>query len=241
VFHVEHESPDPARRCEAALSRTESDEVAQEPETSAESAPDLLQRGLDELGFAPNTAQFEALLTLVSELERWSQRMNLTAHRSPAAIVRHLVLGAAGLATQVPPLASLADIGSGAGFPGLPFAVLRPDLRVTLVEPRRKRHHFQRAVVRAMGLRNVDMRLGRAEDLEATPHAAAVAQAVARPDQAIRWMLPWVERGGLVLLPAADDAPTPPHSDEISFDNKALRYRVPCGGPARALWIGRRG
>ena len=214
--------------------------MAQDREVSSESVPDLLRRGLAELGVEPSAAQSEALLTLASELERWSQRMNLTAHRSPEAIVRHLILGAAALVAQLPPIASLADIGSGAGFPGLPFAVLRPDSRVTLVEPRRKRHHFQRAAVRAMGLRNVDMRLGRAEELEANPHRAVVAQALAQPDRALPWMLPWVEIGGLVLLPASADAPAPPIGENFSFEDERLRYRVPCGGPLRTLWIGRR-
>jgi len=209
-------------------------------ESGTESPRDLLERGLTELGFEPTAAHSDALLALVSELGRWSQRMNLTAHRSPEAIVRHLILGAAALTAQVPSVGSLADIGSGAGFPGLPFAVLRPETRVTLVEPRQKRHHFQRAAVRAMGLRNVEMRLGRAEELEPTPHQAVVAQALAQPDRALRWMLPWVEVGGLVLLPISVDTPEPVENDKISFDNSYLEYQVPCGGLVRRLWIGRR-
>lgn len=214
--------------------------MALERKNSGETVRDVLQRGLSELGIEPTPGQSDALLALVSQLERWSQRMNLTAHRSPDAIARHLVLGAAAFTAQVPPIASLADIGSGAGFPGLPFAVLRPESKVTLVEPRRKRHHFQRSAVRAMGIRNVDMRHGRAEELEPTLHQAAVAQALAQPDQALLWMAPWVESGGLVLLPASADSPPPPENRDFSFNNRRLRYKVPCGGPVRVLWIGRR-
>ena len=73
--------------------------------------------------------QLDALLTLASLLAKWSQRLNLTAHRALDAIVRRLLLEAAALAAQIPIVASLADIGSGAGFPGLPIAVLRPECR----------------------------------------------------------------------------------------------------------------
>jgi 16S rRNA (guanine527-N7)-methyltransferase len=214
--------------------------MALERDATGESHRDLLERGLKELGFSPAAAQIESLLALASQLERWSQQMNLTAHRSLDAIVRHLILGAAALTAQIPPIVSLADIGSGAGFPGLPFAALRPETRVTLVEPRRKRHHFQRAAVRAMGLRNVEMRLGRAEELESTPHQAAIAQALAQPGQAVRWMVPWVEVGGLVLLPTAAGTTEPVTDATISFDNNSLEYQEPCGGPIRRLWVGRR-
>ena len=111
-------------------------------------------------------------------------------------------LDAAALTAQLPEIASLADIGSGAGFPGLPFAILRADCRVTLVESRERRHHFQRQVIRQLGLDNVRAELGRAEALEPSLHAAAIAQAVARPADALPLLLPWVEIGGLLLFPA---------------------------------------
>ena len=63
---------------------------------------------------------------------------------------------------------------------GLPLAILHPRRRVTLVESRERRHHFQRAAVRELGLGNVEPQLGRAESLEARPHDAVVAQAMAR-------------------------------------------------------------
>lgn len=172
-------------------------------------------------------------------LAEWSRRLNLTAHRTVDAIVRRLLLEAAALAAQIPLLTSLADIGSGAGFPGLPIAVLRPECGVTLVEARQKRHHFQRAVVRELGLGNAVPVLGRAETLEPRPHAAAIAQALAPPSRAIPWLLPWVAIGGLVLLPGSAVPPEVPERPGVSFE-ATIRYRVPCGGPNRTLWIGRR-
>jgi len=172
-------------------------------------------------------------------LEKWSRRINLTAHRTLDAIVRRLLLEAAALVRHIPPVASLADIGSGAGFPGLPIAVLRPECAVTLVEAREKRHHFQRAVVRDLGLANANPKLGRAETLEPHPHAAVIAQALAPPSRALPWLLPWAEIGGLVLLPGSACPPEVPEDRRVSLE-AIVHYRVPCGGPDRTLWIGRR-
>jgi len=208
---------------------------------TAESAVlERLRQGLAELQISADPEQLESLRILASELERWSRRMNLTAHRSAEEIVGNLILGAAALGAQLPAIESLADIGSGAGFPGLPIAVLRRETRITLVEPRERRHHFQRAAVRAMKLQNVKMLLGRAEDSALQrPHGAAIAQAVARSDQALEWLEPWVAPDGFFLLPAAVESPPPNPEKGIVFNR--LEYQVPCGGPSRTLWIGQRG
>jgi len=194
---------------------------------------------LRELEIPASNTQIDSLLRLSGMLSIWAQRMNLTGHRSLEGIAGRLVLGAAALAVHIPAVASLADIGSGAGFPGLPFAILRPECRVTLIEARRKRHHFQRAVVRELGLKTVRPTLGRSEDLAPEPHAAVVAQALAQADAALEWMLPWAEAGGLLLIPGSGSAfHSPPHPEV--HRSQTLRYRVPCGGPEYSLWIGYR-
>ena len=125
------------------------------PISTPESPQELLERGLSELEIDFDRHHLEALLGYTALLAAWSPRMNLTAHRSPDAIVRRLLLDAAALGARVGPVPSLADVGSGAGLPGVPLAILWRDCRVTLIEPRKKRHHFLRAVVRELGLANV--------------------------------------------------------------------------------------
>jgi 16S rRNA (guanine527-N7)-methyltransferase len=198
-----------------------------------------LARGLAELGFPAEPDLTPPLLTLAGMLSAWSLRMNLTAHRSLDAIVTRMLLDAAALVSQLPALDSVADIGSGAGFPGLPLAILRPGCRVTLIEARRKRHHFQRAVVRELALSNVALEHGRAEDLAPRAHAGAIAQALAKPERALPWMLPWVEDGGYLLLPGSDSPPQVPDRTDVSQE-RLVRYRVPVSGIERSLWIGRR-
>jgi 16S rRNA (guanine527-N7)-methyltransferase len=200
----------------------------------------LLAEGLAELELAVCENQLAALLELTSLLAQWSKRINLTGHRTVSEIVRRLILESAALARQLPEIDSLADIGSGAGFPGFPVAILRPNCRVTLVEARERRHHFQRQVIRQIGLENVRAELGRAEALEASPHAAAIAQAVAKPADALPLLLPWVEPAGWLLFPGSVPPPPVPSDDPRVHFEPVVTYCAPLGGVERALWLARK-
>jgi 16S rRNA (guanine527-N7)-methyltransferase len=203
------------------------------------SAGELLDSGLEELGLAPPGPVRQALLALAALLSAWSQRINLTGHRSPEAIVGRLILDAVALGQVLPPASRLVDLGSGAGFPGLPLAVLRPSLPVLLVEARERRHHFQRAVVRELALANVSALRGRAEQLTPQPAPLVIAQAVAAPDTALALARPWVEAGGWVGIPGSDRSEGPETRSEWIVEVRGLVYRVPAGGPERRLWLGR--
>jgi 16S rRNA (guanine527-N7)-methyltransferase len=165
--------------------------------------------------------------------------MNLTAHRDAEAVVRRLILDAVALDRELPIVSSMVDLGSGAGFPGLPIALLHPERKVTLVDSRERSHHFQRAAVRELGIGNTILRLGRAEELAPEPHALVTAQAMATPRQAVIWMLPWAEQGGILALPLSAAQP-PPGSIEGVGAESVSSYAVPLGGPRRALWLGRK-
>jgi 16S rRNA (guanine527-N7)-methyltransferase len=207
---------------------------------SVEAARSLLIEGFGELQLPVSARQLDTLLELAQLLGQWSKRINLTGHRTTPEIVRRLILDAAALSARLPEIASLADIGSGAGFPGLPIAILRADCRVTLVESRERRHHFQRQVIRQLGLDNVRAELGRAEALEPSLHTAAIAQAVARPEDALPLMLRWVETGGLLFFPASSPPPPIPDDDPRVVFEPCTSYSVPLGGVERTLWCARK-
>jgi 16S rRNA (guanine527-N7)-methyltransferase len=207
------------------------------PSSTEAAVEALLCQGLAELGLPGHRAA--PLSRLCHLLDAWAQRMSLTGHRTPEAIARRLVLDALALERVLPEAPSLVDLGSGAGFPGLPIAIVRPACRVALVEARERRHHFQRAAVRELGLANVEPLRGRAELLEPQPHAIAIAQAMAEPGQAAAWLLRWVEPGGLVAIPGGADpshVAKPPGLEE----ERVAVYRVPLDGPQRTLWLARR-
>jgi 16S rRNA (guanine527-N7)-methyltransferase len=201
----------------------------------------LLAQGLAELGEDPEQleAALDRLAALAELVARWTRRIDLTGHGTPEEAVRRLILDALALARAAPPFESLADLGSGAGFPGLPIAIRYPDRRVTLIESRERRHHFQRAAARELGLANVDPLRGRAEELEPRPHAAVVAQALGAAGAVLGWMLRWARPGAHLLLPGGPAPPRPPAHPQV-IDAEVVSYSVPLGGPKRTLWIGKR-
>lgn len=112
---------------------------------------------------------------------------------------RHL-LNCAVVTDAVPQGASVADIGSGAGLPGLVMAIRRPDLLVTLIEPLLRRTTFLEEAVGVLGLANVRVRRGRAEELHKVAQFDVVtSRAVAPMDRLARWSLPLVKAGGSFL------------------------------------------
>jgi len=201
-------------------------------------ARELLRAGLAELGIDP--AKLPALEELAALLAQWADRLNLTAHRTPEAIAGRLILDALALGEVLPeaPPASIADLGSGAGFPGLPLAIRWPESRVTLIEARERRHHFQRTAIRMLGTPNARPLLGRAELLEPSPHAIVVAQAAAQPEVALAWMARWAGPGSWLVLPRSED-PEPFAAPTGVFHVETRYYRVPCSGVRRQVWIGR--
>ncbi len=203
----------------------------------------IVRQGLEELmpGLASDRLETLArdLGRLAELLSHWSAKMSLTGHGDAETVVRRLILDALALDRELPEVSSMADLGAGAGFPGLPIALLHPERRVTLVESRERPHHFQRAAVRELGIGNAALRLGRAEEITAEPHALVVAQALARPDQALAWMLPWAESGGILAIPLSV-AQSPPDAIEGVGDASVSHYVVPLGGPRRAVWRARK-
>lgn len=197
-----------------------------------------IDQGLTALFPEPPPHAAAALTRLVLLLAQWAPRMNLTGHRDPLDMTSRLVLDAAALVAALPELSNapdLADLGSGAGFPGLPIAILCPGVRVHLVESRQKRHHFQREVRRQLALENAIPLLGRSDALEAHPSAIVVAQAMMQPEQALLHMLPWTRPGGVMILPATSDARPPVTPDSLPVERR--RYRVPQTNLERQVWI----
>ncbi|MEB3020075.1 16S rRNA (guanine(527)-N(7))-methyltransferase RsmG [[Mycobacterium] crassicus] len=115
---------------------------------------------------------------------------------------RHL-LNCAAVGELLDPSERVADIGSGAGLPGIPLAIARPDLRMTLVEPLLRRSEFLREAVADLGLEGVDVVRGRAEDPgvrdEVGGQDSVVSRAVAGLDKIGRWSLPLLRVGGRMV------------------------------------------
>ena len=132
---------------------------------------------------------------------------------------RH-VLNSAAVAELVPQDASVVDVGSGAGLPGLPLALARPDLRVTLLEPLLRRATFLTQTVEDLGLtERVEVVRGRAEDHRGT-YDVVTSRALAPLPRLLGWCLPLTAPGGAVLAVKGRSA-----TEEVEQESAALARR----------------
>lgn len=152
---------------------------------------------------------------------------------APRLWERHL-LNSAVLSDLVAPDATVADVGSGAGLPGLVLAIARPDLHVTLVEPLLRRTRFLDEAVVELGLeRQVEVLRARAEQVpRGRTFAVVTSRAVAPLERLARWCLPLVAPGGVMLAMKGSTAEA-----EVAASRAALAA-LGCG-PAEVLQIGR--
>ncbi len=187
-----------------------------------------------QLGFRLNPAQLEALATYEGELLEWNTRHNLTAIRDPQEIrIKHFLDSMTCLlALRDSPAERMVDVGTGAGFPGLPLKILYPAMRLTLVESVGKKADFCRHVVKKLSLDSVDIVQERAETLGRIPahreqYDWAVARAVATLPVLAEYLLPLVRVGGSMLAMKGESAPAEAHTAE-----RALRI---LGGHLRQL------
>ncbi len=178
----------------------------------------------------PIDASRSALLHFAELVSRWGQRTDLVAARTPKALVEVLFLDALFLADQCPPDARVLDVGAGAGAPALPLALLRPDLELTLLEPRRKRVAFMRTAVGALGLSGrAHVEEGRLEEGEERDFDVAYSRATFAPDE-------WLRRGSncarrVFALLAVAESPSLP-----GWETQTERtYETAAGAPRRLL------
>ncbi len=135
-------------------------------------------------------------------LLKWNARINLTSIREPSEIVqRHFgesLFAAKHLLEQKLPQTAI-DLGSGAGFPGVPFALLAPAVQVTLIESQQKKATFLKELIHTVGLKNAKVFSDRAETYPGTADLIML-RAVERFEQALRMAIRLTNEGGRVAL-----------------------------------------
>ena len=122
-----------------------------------------LQAGLQAMGLTLTTAQQLLLLEYVALLKKWNSTYNLTALRDEQKMISHHILDSLTLLPYVENAKTLMDVGSGGGMPGIPTAICRPDLQITLLDSNTKRTTFLQQAVIELGLTNVTVASGRVE------------------------------------------------------------------------------
>ncbi|MCS7010085.1 MAG: 16S rRNA (guanine(527)-N(7))-methyltransferase RsmG [Anaerolineales bacterium] len=187
--------------------------------------------------------QVTALLTYERELIAWNEKFNLTAIRQPEEIrLKHFLDSfSCVLAWRERPPTSLVDVGTGAGFPGLPLKILYPSMRLTLIESIGKKANFCRHLVDVLKLENVEVIHARAEEVgqdlrHREMYEWAVARAVANLPVLVEYLLPLVRVGGVMLSQKGASGPEEAHRAEraIRILGGNLRKLIPVTLPGIA-------
>lgn len=165
-----------------------------------------LIQGADQLGIALSPEQVDRFRRYQDLLLEWNERINLTSLRTPAHIQQRHFLDSLSCASATGDLTgqTLIDVGSGAGFPGLPLKIIFPGLRLTLLESIGKKAAFLEMAVQELEIAGVQVVCARAEDIgQMEDHREvydwAVARAVARLSVLAEYLLPLVRLGGFML------------------------------------------
>ena len=175
--------------------------------------------------------RFELINRYVDILRSTGVEWGLLGPREADRIWDRHILNSAALTVLVAAGSTVADVGSGAGLPGIPLALLRPDLPVTLIEPLLRRSNFLTQTVAELGVPGqVEVLRSRAEDHRGT-YEAVIARAVAPLDRLIGWCNPLRAPGGVVLAvkgaSAADEvAGARPQLEAAHLDAEVLSVRA---------------
>jgi 16S rRNA (guanine527-N7)-methyltransferase len=159
----------------------------------------LLLSGASELGLALTGEQCDRLLGLLALLERWGRAYNLTAVRDPLRMIPHHLLDSLAVA----PLVSgspVLDMGTGAGFPGLPLAIAQPARRFVLLDANGKKIRFVRQALLTLPVPNAEAVQSRMESYKSgEKFATIVARAFAPLPEVLRLAHPLLRPGGVLL------------------------------------------
>jgi 16S rRNA (guanine527-N7)-methyltransferase len=167
----------------------------------------LFVDGLHQLGLELTAQQWEQFERYRQELLDWNKRVNLTAITDPEEVLlKHFLDSLSLLMVYDRPEVRLLDIGAGAGFPGLPLKIVRPEWQVVLLEATGKRVAFLQHIIETLQLKNVVAVHGRAEELAHRPEYRAsfdvvTARAVASLPILLEYAAPFCRVGGQIILP----------------------------------------
>ena len=164
----------------------------------------LLVEGAKAFGIDLAEQAVEAFDLYLRELLKWNEKMNLTAIRSEKGIVLKHFLDSLSVYPHLPKISSLLDIGSGAGFPGIPLKMIQPPLEITLIDSVRKKIDFQNHVIRTLGLKGIGAIHGRIQDREILEGLGGrfdgtIARAFSDLDALLLLSFPFLKKRGILL------------------------------------------
>ena len=174
-----------------------------------------LQSGLKEMGLDLSGEQQDKLLAYVEMLKKWNKTYNLTALRDESQIISHHLLDSLTLPPYLEGAQTMLDVGSGGGQPGIPAAVCRPDLQITLLDANTKKTSFLQQAAIELELKNVRVVSGRVEAVQSLRADVITSRAFAELADFVNWTAHLLQDGGCWaamkgVYPAAEIDRLPP-------------------------------
>ena len=203
----------------------------------------LLREGARRLGITLQKKQVNQFLTYLNELKRWNRRINLTALSTNKDIIeRHFLDSLMGVQAMKPYKdLKLMDIGTGAGFPGIPIKLYCPEIILTLVEPIHKKAAFLHHLCGALKLRGVSVIAERIEELHRShEHQMAyhmvVTRAFAKPKLALEAAVPVLTPNGRIVLYLSPSV-AEKWGSEPGWRRETRYYQLPYSGKKRSIVV----
>ncbi|GAB4543212.1 MAG: hypothetical protein Fur0020_12690 [Thermodesulfovibrionia bacterium] len=164
----------------------------------------LFKKGLVRIGLSSSKEEIDVFMTYLNELKRWNRAYNLTGlRRDEDIIIKHFLDSLLYLKAIPEGELSIADVGSGAGFPGIPIKILRPEIELFLIESSKKRAAFLRHIVRLLHLNKTIVYQTRIEKLNKEDRGRydiIVSRATFKIEEFIKKACPYVKKGGFLVL-----------------------------------------
>jgi 16S rRNA (guanine527-N7)-methyltransferase len=182
----------------------------------------ILTEGMSELNIAPTKRSAENFIIYLEELKKWNHTYNLTAITdNKDIIIKHFLDSL--LYLRFIPAGSwdVCDIGSGAGFPGVPIAIVRNDLTMTLIEPSGKKAAFLRHITRTLSLTNIKILESKADNVRGFVFDIAVTRALFSIERLIKQTWHLVKKNGIFILNKG-----PGLADEIEHIPAGIEFEV---------------
>lgn len=187
----------------------------------------ILLKGLKDLSQPHTPEHVRLFLIYLSELKRWNMAYNLTSLKSDEdIIVKHFLDSLLYLKGMPEGEMSVMDVGSGAGFPGIPLKIMRPEIFLYLLEPSRKKATFLRHMVKLLGFDAVEVIEKRVEELKSPAVDAAVTRALFTIKDFCEKAMPLVKRRGRLILskgPKVKEELKEVEGKKMKFEILALR------------------
>ena len=156
------------------------------------------------LSISLNKKQKEQFYRYMILLKQWNEKINLTAIIDEEGIITKHFIDSLTILNKIPNNAKVIDVGTGAGFPGIPLAIANKNLKITLIDSLQKRVTFLQEIIKELELDNVEAIHGRAEELakqkeKREKYDIATSRAVAKLNSLVEYLLPFVRINGKVL------------------------------------------